>query len=82
MKLFSVQDTKAQAFMNPAAYRTSAEAIRSFQGSCQDPQTSFAKFPSDFILFEIAEWDELTGTLTPHEKPRSLATASEFASKS
>ena len=78
MKLVAVYDTKAQAHLHIATLRTSGEAIRQFESVCKNPESQFAQHPSDFILKELAEYDEITGLITPHEIPTILATASEF----
>lgn len=78
MKLISVHDVKAKAFLQIATVRTPGEGIRQFESVCRDPKTQFAQFPSDFVLVELADYDELTGIITPHETHRILATASEF----
>ena len=77
MKVFTVYDSKAQAHLNPFTMRTKGEAIRSFEQECKNPESSFAKFPSDFTLLSIADWDEETGELKP-EAHSVLASASEF----
>lgn len=82
MKIVSVQDTKAQAFLNPVIQRTTAEALRTFEAQTQQEGSAFNKHPSDFILFELGEWNELTAEIIVYPKPRALATASEFISKS
>lgn len=80
MKLISVKDVVAAAFLQPITVRTSAEAIRLFENQIKEPTSQFAKNPSDFILYEIADFNELTGTITPLPQPHSLATASQFIS--
>ena len=54
MKVFTVYDSKAQAHLNPFTMRTKGEAIRSFEQECKNPESSFAKFPSDFTLLSPA----------------------------
>lgn len=78
MKLISVYDKVAQAHLNLATVRTSGEGIRQFEQECQNPQSPFYKNPNDFILKEVADYDELTATITPHEKHIILAIASDF----
>lgn len=79
MKLVTVYDTKAQAHLGVHVARTTAEALRQFESSCKSPDSNFYKFPSDFILFELGEFDEVTGKLTPYDDKRSIATSAEFS---
>jgi len=81
MKIFSVKDIKANAHIAPMTMRTAAEAIRSFEQECKNPESNFFKFPTDYILLELSDWDEREGKLTPHQAPIILGTASEFVTK-
>lgn len=70
MKLFSVHDSKAGAYLPPAVFRNAGDAIRACVMQRNNPESLISKFPEDFALFEIGNWDELTGTCetlpTPH----------------
>lgn len=78
MKMFSVHDSKAEAYFSPMCFKTAGEAIRAFATSCEEPNSNFYKYPSDFTLVELGEYDETTGTISCHDKPRILSNASEF----
>jgi hypothetical protein len=78
MKMFTVYDSKAKCYLNPFVMRNSAEAIRSFHTVCNDPQTNFSKYPSDFTLFEIGEWNDDEGQITMHEAKQALGLAQDF----
>lgn len=81
MKIFTVHDNKAQAYFPPMTMKSSAEAIRSFDQACQDINSNFNKYPSDFILMEIGTFDEQTGQINPLQSPIILASASEYVKK-
>ena len=78
MKIFSVHDSKAEAYLPPIYFKTSAEAIRAFESSVQDEKTQFNKYASDYTLVELGLFDENSGTITTSQIPRILANASEF----
>lgn len=65
MKIFSVLDTKADAYMMPICCATAGVALRSFEDSVNDGSSPFYKHPEDYILFEVGSFDEATGILTP-----------------
>jgi len=75
MKIYSVRDDKAAAYLPPFYARTNGEAIRMFQNSIADGQSNFAKWPADFILFELGEFNEDNGVITPLDAPKSLGSA-------
>lgn len=78
MKIFSIHDSKAEAYLAPIYFKTPAEAIRAFSTACEDTSTSFYKYPSDYTLVELGEFDEVTASICTHNTPRILSNASEF----
>lgn len=81
MRIYSVHDSKAEAYLSPIYFKTKGEALRAFETSCQDKDSNFAKYPSDFTMVELGEFNENDASITLHEKPLILANASEFAQK-
>jgi len=77
MKIFSVHDSKAEAYLSPIYFKTKGEAIRAFETACKDQNTNFFKYPSDYTLVEIGEFDETTSSIQT-SAPVILANASEF----
>ena len=78
MKLISVKDTKADAYLNPVVVRTTAEGLRMFEAQTNDKSTMSHKHPSDFILCELADWDEISGTISTYDSPKILAVGTDF----
>lgn len=81
MKMYSVLDQKAEVFMRPVFHRAHGEALRAFEVEASNPESVMCRFPEDFILFYIGEFNEQNGAITVLE-PISLARATEFAGKS
>jgi len=79
MKMFTVYDSKAEAYMQPFFAKSTGEALRSFSDTCQDKNHIFAKHPEDFTLFELGTWDEQTSNFVIYESKKSLGTAIEYA---
>ena len=77
LKIFTIKDTKAEAYLSPMFIKTTALAIRSFQTCANDPEHDFAKFPSDYTLFEIGIYDEEKGEIKMHDAKINLGLASE-----
>lgn len=68
MLAFGVRDVKAEAFVGtPIFVRARGLAVRAFGDQANDPSSDIGKYPADFQLFELGEWDEVTGVLTPRE---------------
>lgn len=78
MKIFSVHDSKAEAYLPPIYFKTAGEAIRAFESSCAESSSNFYKYPADFTLVELGEFDELSASIATHQKPKILANAAEY----
>lgn len=82
LKVFSVRDAKADFFMAPLVMRSRGEAIRMFTASVNTPDHVFSKFPADFSMVEIGEFDELTGQISMNENgPVILGVGVDFKEK-
>ena len=61
VKVFSVFDCKAEAYMVPMFMQSRGVAIRSFGAAAADEKHDFSKYAEDYTLFELGEFDEATG---------------------
>lgn len=75
MKLFSMYDTKAQTYIQPFAETSTISALRGFDVAVNESKSTFARFPDDFCLMELADFDQNTGQLIPHMSPVNLGSA-------
>lgn len=78
LKAYAVYDTKVKNYTRPLYHRNAAEAIRGFEAECNNPESQLNKFPQDFTLFEIGEWDDETAILTADIAHVSLGNALTF----
>jgi len=62
---------------HPFVAHNEGSAIRDFGHACRDPNSALNKSPSDFSLVSIGEFDDETGSLTPHNH-KLLAQAVQF----
>lgn len=76
LMMYSVFDSKAEAFLRPFAAETRGLAIRSFSDAVNDAQHEFFKHGEDYTLFEVGVFDVGTGLL--EGKLHSLGTALQF----
>lgn len=80
-KVFSIYDSKAELFAKPFHAINSGVVIRQFQEMAGNNQNDIGKYPEDFTLFELAEYDEETGKFTNHPTPISHGVAIQFINK-
>lgn len=61
VRVFSVLDAKVGAFAQPWFSATLGSGIRAFVEAARDPNTTLAKHPADFELWQLGEFDDSTG---------------------
>lgn len=64
VKLWSIKDNKVRTYGRPFCCFTKGEALRTCNSSLSG-SSLFAKYPQDFSLWEIGDFDDQTGELTP-----------------
>lgn len=62
---YSIRDAKADSFALPFYVKLEGEALRHFQGLVNDDRTTISKFPEDFDLYFVGEFDQNTGKFEP-----------------
>lgn len=80
LKLFVVYDSKAGAYGVPFFRDFTANALREWSevaSNKSDKQNQISKFPGDFTLFEVGEFDQLDGVLRLYDVKFSHGLASE-----
>lgn len=77
-KLYTVYDSKMEAYLPPFLAKMKGHAIRMFSDTIAQPDSQFAKHPEDYTLVELGDWNEFTGVLTPYKSPVLIGSATEF----
>ena len=68
-KVFSIRDTKAGTYNAPFLQYSAGEAQRTFAKLKSDTNTDVNKFPEDFDLYQLGEFDNETGKYASEESP-------------
>ena len=75
INIYSIHDSKAQAYGQPFLLQTDGLATRSFIQATQAEQTGFSKHPLDYTLFRIGVYDDETSIIKSETPPEMLLTA-------
>lgn len=75
MRYFSVFDRKAEVFCPPYPAPTPGVAERQFKEAVNDPKTVINQNPEDFVLYEVFEFDDMTGLVIPRDAPTVVVAA-------
>lgn len=76
--VYSVYDSKVQLFAQPFFMRTKGEALRGWIDVANDPKTNICKYPEDYSLFELGEYEEESGSFKNHQAPVNMGMAAQY----
>lgn len=81
LEVFSIHDSKAEAFQTPIFSPTIATALRMFETACNDNTSDFHRWARDYALFHIGTFNSLTGMVTHLDPPVNLGLAVQFVTQ-
>lgn len=73
--VFSVFDSKAQAFLSPIFCVTRGVAIRNFKAAVCSSGHDFQRFAEDYTLFELGSFDDASAKFDMLSTPESVVLA-------
>lgn len=68
-KIYSIYDIKSESFAMPFYAVNDAVAIRTVQDAMAQPEIPLARYPNDFAIYYLGEFEEETGLINPAEMP-------------
>lgn len=77
-KIFIFKDEKSQGYGYPMTMHTRGAFIRNLQEELTRGQAIWARHPHDFSIFEIGEYDDVTGTVLMYETKNCLGLVQDF----
>lgn len=72
LELFTVRDVKAEVYLPPFTFRHKGEAVRAFEQSLQDRNTTMGQFPQDYVLFRLGTYDDVSANFDLHAVPEFI----------
>ena len=77
-KVYTVYDNKACSYLPPWSMPTRGHALRYFSDLARDESQLFCKHSTDFVLYEIGEFDDQVGVLKQYPEAVNLGLASSY----
>ena len=77
-KMFAIRDSKAQAFLQPFFSSANGAALRALGDAVADGKSPLALHPEDYMLYEVASFDDSTAEIIPVNPIKLLACAADF----
>lgn len=75
LKAFTIRDSKGEVYNVPFFQKSHGEAERNFRELVNDKQSMPSKYPEDFDLYWIGDYDDTTGKLIPVDTPQHCVKA-------
>lgn len=75
LKAFSIRDSKGEIFNPPFFKKTLGEAERDFHQLCKDDKSMPAKYPEDYDLYYLGNYDDCSGKFMPLDTPQNMVKA-------
>lgn len=82
LNVYSVFDDKAKVYSKPFNMAHNGEALRLFADAVSDVKSSLNRHPSDYHLYRLAEFDDVSGVFKSLPNgPEFLAHAIDFVAE-
>jgi len=78
MIVTAVKDLKSDQFLQPQFSRSLADVMRSWEIVANEGNSLVSKFPDDYVLYKLAEFNPDTGEILALDHPDFLASAAEM----
>lgn len=78
MKVYTVYDQSAEAYLQPFFAPTKGLALRSFVAAANKSDHDFNRHAADYTLFEIGEWDDSKAEMKTYDVKNNLGCAIEY----
>ncbi|AXL14764.1 nonstructural protein [Microviridae sp.] len=78
LKIFTIYDQKAHAYITPFFLPEEAMAIRTFGDCCNDKSHQFGRHPEDYTLFNIGAWADNTAQIVMNNAPITICNGLEM----
>lgn len=78
LKIFTIYDQKAKAYITPFFLPEEGMAIRTFSDCVNDKDHQFGKHPQDYTLFNIGAFADNTAQIHMNDAPITLGNGVEF----
>lgn len=76
-KVFAIRDVKADGYSALHVAPSVGVSVRNFSDVVNNRESSMNRYPEDFQLYELGEWDQTSGLIVCHSVPKYIMSATE-----
>jgi len=74
-RMYAIRNSKAECYNTPFFQKTHGEAERSFRELTRDSNSMVSKYPDDYDLWYLGEYDTTLGTVNALQTPQHILKA-------
>ena len=78
LQIFSLYDEKAKSYNTPQYMGHKGEGIRALQTTLEQKDSMLGKYPEDYSLYKLGDFETTTGEITGLTPPELVIRASEL----
>lgn len=79
MNIYALRDVKADTYIALHTVQSDVLAQRSLTEALANPNSDLARYPEDYQLYQLGEWDSNSGEIKGLRTPRFICSAIELA---
>lgn len=77
-RVYAIRDAKADVYLQPFFRKTHGEAERDFRTLVGDEKSMISKYPDDYDLYYLGDYDDQTGAIERLDTPTHVVKAVNF----
>jgi len=78
LKMYSIRDAKGEVYNVPFFQKTHGEAERNFTELVRDEKSMISKYPDDYDLYYLGQYDDNSGLVEPLDTPEHVQKAAHL----
>lgn len=72
LKVYSIRDSKGQMYNTPFYFHQHGQAERFVKQNLENPESMLSRYPEDFDLYYLGDFDDATGKIEALDTPQHL----------
>lgn len=81
LRVYSIRDQKSEVFNTPFYKKSHGEAERDFKTLVNDEKSTVNKYPEDFDLYYLGDYNDNDGKFMPLDTPQHIVKAVQCLNK-
>lgn len=81
LRMYSIYDLKTEVFFPPLFAHNAGDAMRQLSIRASDPNSMFNRFPEDYRLYDIGDFDDVSAKIEYPNAPSFICNVTDVVKK-